>query len=208
MADESVRRVYGIWQSRWYDPFKCLWNLLAASKAERDLSTFLQENLNESKSILELGCGTAMNLEKIFSLNLRFKSYLGLDFSSDMLRIARRKFQGYPNVEFREKDITRLGDIGDRFDIIICTWVLSHLRSPSAFVNQAQALMKESSKFFLIFFSGPRWYLRFWIALLARLLLRSRYVKDEEVSKFKNVRKIRRYSGNMVTVVEIYPASP
>ncbi len=120
MTDEGVRRVYGTWQARWYDPSKRLWNDLVASRAERDLSTFLRENLDENKTILELACGTAMNLEKIFSLNLKFKSYLGLDFSPDMLRIARRKFHGYPNVEFRERDITRFDDINDKFDIIIC----------------------------------------------------------------------------------------
>lgn len=207
MADESVRRIYGIWQARWYDPFKWLCNLLAASGAESDLSAFLRGNLDDSKTILELGCGTALNLEKIFSLDLKFKSYLGLDFSPDMLRMARRKFQGYPNVEFREKDITTLVDVSDRFDVLICTWVLSHLPSPSALVNQTQGLMREDSKLFLIFFSVPKWYLAFWVGPLARVLFRSQYLKDEEVNKFKNVRKISRYSGNMVTVVEIYRAS-
>lgn len=108
MADDSVKRVYGAWQARWYDPFKWLWNVLAASGAETNLSTFLRQNLDENKTILELACGTAMNLEKIFSLTLKFRSYLGLDFSPDMLRIARRKYYGHPNVEFREQDITKL----------------------------------------------------------------------------------------------------
>ncbi|MBI2847535.1 MAG: methyltransferase domain-containing protein, partial [Chloroflexi bacterium] len=100
------------------------------------------------------------------------------------------------------KDITRLDDINDKFDIIICTWVLSHLSSPSALVNQAQGLMKEGGKFFLIFLSEPGWYLRFWTGPMATLL-HSRYVRDDEVSKFNNARKMRRYLGNMVTVVEI-----
>ncbi|MBI4303690.1 MAG: class I SAM-dependent methyltransferase [Chloroflexi bacterium] len=203
---DNVRAIYGTWQARWYDPFKWLWNILAASQAERDLSAFLRENLDETKTILELGCGTALNLEKIFSLNLKFKSYLGVDFSPDMLRIARQKSRGYPNVEFREIDITLLGDLNDKFDVLICTWVLSHLASPSSFVNQAQGLLKEHGKFFLIFFSEPKWYLRFWIAPLA-MRIRSRCVGEEEVSKFKNVRKIRHYSGNMVAVAEIYQAS-
>lgn len=201
---DNVKATYAFLQARWYDPFKRLWNVLAASRAEMDLSNFLRDNLDETKTILELGCGTALNLEKIFSLGLKSKSYLGVDFSPDMLRMARRKFQRYPNVEFKEKNLIRLEDINDKFDILICTWVLSHLPSPSSFVNQAQGLMKEDSKFFLIFFSEPRWYLRFWITPLAWRLLRSRCVGEEEVSKFENVRNIRRYSGNMVTVVEIY----
>ncbi|MBI2853092.1 MAG: methyltransferase domain-containing protein [Chloroflexi bacterium] len=205
MADERVRQVYGIWQARWYDPFKWLWNILVASGAEKDMNNFLRDSLDENETILELGCGTALNLEKIFSLGLKFKRYLGIDFSPEILRITNRKFQGYSNVEFREKNITRLEDINDKFDIIICTWVLSHLPSASSFVNRAQGLMKEQGKFFLIFFSEPRWYLRFWIAPL-ELLVWSRYVTDEEVSKFKNIRKIRSYSGRMVTVVEIHDA--
>jgi len=204
MAGDSVRRVYGTLQAVWYDPLKRLWNGMAASRAEEDLSLFLRENLDESKTILELGCGTAQNLEKIFSLTLGFRSYLGLDFSPDMLRIARRKFHGCPHVEFRERDVTEPGDTGSKFDVLLCTWVLSHLLSPSTFVNRAQELMKEGGKFFLIFFTEPRWYLRLWMAPLARLLLRSQYVRDEEVDRFKKVKRKSRYSGNMVMVIEIY----
>ena len=68
------------------DPFKRLWNKMIPSKAEDELRSFLQNNLDETKTILELGCGTALNLEKIFSLNLKFKKYLGLDPPPDMLK--------------------------------------------------------------------------------------------------------------------------
>jgi hypothetical protein len=33
----------------------------------------------KEKTVLGPGCGTAANLEKIYSLNLGFKRYLGLD---------------------------------------------------------------------------------------------------------------------------------
>lgn len=204
MSGDDVKRLYALGDANWYDTFKDWWNRLVSSKAEDELSAFLRDNLDENKTILELGCGTALNLEKIYSLDLRFKRYLGLDFSPDMLKIARARFKDNPRVEFREKDITRLDDIVETFDIIICTWVLSHLHSPSSVVNRAQKLLSKDGRMFLIFFTTPRWYVNFWLFPFARWLFRVNYLTKREVQKFQNVKRMHNYSANMATTAQIY----
>ena len=77
--------------------------------------------------------------------------------------INENKFKNIPNVKFKQKDITQLNDINEKYDIIICTWVLSHLQSPSQVINQAQKLLSQKGKMFLIFFSKPKWFINIWL---------------------------------------------
>jgi ubiquinone/menaquinone biosynthesis C-methylase UbiE len=201
---EKVKGLYAIGHAKWYDPFKKLWDKIVARKAENDLIAFLKENINENTRILELGCGTALNLGKIFKFNLKYKSYLGLDFSTDMLKLSKNKFANVSNIEFRQKDITNLGDINEKFDIIICTWVLSHLGSPSHVINQAQELLAPHGEMFLIFYSKPRWYVNFWFYPFAKYLFKTNSLTDKEVSQFKNVHKKHKSFADLTTSIIIY----
>ena len=174
-----------------------------ATEAEKELSNFLRKNIDENRMILELGCGAARNLQKIYSLNLKFKRYLGLDFSSRMLAVARSKFPDSPAVEFKEQDITAADYTGEKFDIILCTWILSHLQSPSVLVNKARGWLKPGGKLFLIFFTRPKWYINFWLYPLATYLFSAKPVAGEEVRKFHNVKARHNYTTNITSVVEI-----
>lgn len=198
----DVKKLYAVGNAKWYDFFKLLWNKFVASKAEDRLMLFLRNNLNKDKTILELGCGTALNLQKINSSNIKFMRYLGVDLSPDMLAIAKNKFKEITNIEFKRGDITKL-NIKERFDIIICTWVLSHLKTPHTAVNEVQKLLKPKGRIFLIFFTRPKWYVRFWLGPLARYLFKARYVNNEEIKKFKNVRTRGSFSANIATTIEI-----
>ncbi len=204
MSGDDVKKLYSLGSAKWHGSFKRLWNKMISSKAEDELRSFLQNNLNETKTILELGCGTALNLEKIFSLNLKFKKYLGLDFSPDMLKIAQSEFVNTLNIEFQQKDITRLDDINEKYDIIICTWVLSHLQFPSDLVNRTQKLTNKEGRFFLIFFTKPKWLINFWLFPFAKYLFRTNYISNEEIQQFKNVKSKHSHSSNIVTTIEIY----
>jgi len=201
---EKVRNLYSIGHARWYDPLKKLWDRIVANKVEKELAIFLKENINKNTCILELGCGTALNPGKIFNLKLKFKKYLGLDFSPDMLKIAKNKFANIPNMEFLQKDITNLGDINEKFDIIICTWVLSHLESPSHVINQAQELLAPHGKMFLVFYSKPKWFVNFWFYPFSKFLFKTKSLSDKEVSLFKNVHKKHKYFADLSTSIEIH----
>ncbi len=199
---ETVKKLYALGKAQWYDPFKRFWNKAVASEAEEEFTRFLKSNLIHSTQILDLGCGTGLNLQKITSLGLPFKKYTGIDFSPDMLNIARKKFNGMPNGEFKEADITAL-NLSNKYDIVVCTWVLSHLDYSSLVVNNAQQFLVPKGKIFLIFFTKPKWYVNLWLFPLSRYLFKAKYVSDEEVAKFKNVKMIKSFTANMATVVEV-----
>jgi len=203
MHENNVKTLYSLGHAGWYDPFKKIWNILSSSKAEKEFTSFLKDTIDETKTILDLGCGTGLNLEKIHSLKLKFKKYLGLDFSKDMLDIAKNKFAHAPRVEFKQKDITNLNDIAEKFDVIICTWVLSHLQSPSSVVNQAQKSLAPDGKMFLIFFSKPRWYINVWLYFPAKYIFQTKPLTEVEVNKFKNVKTRHKYSGHITSTVTI-----
>lgn len=206
MIKNKVKKLYAIGHAKWYNLFKPVWNWLANRKAEKKLEHFLKNNLNESASIMELGCGTALNLKKILSLNLRFKRYLGLDFSDDMLAIAKKNFNNVEGVEFRHQDLTKLHNVDEKFDVIISTWVLSHLPHPADVINQAQTYLKPGGKMFLIFLSEPKWYIRFWFSPLAKSFY-SKLITKDEIKKFHNVKLVKHYAGNLTTLIEINKSS-
>lgn len=63
--------------------------------------------MNESSHILDLGCGTGLELEEYYSLNLSAR-VTGIDLSKGMLSELKRKFSG--------KDITLI--LGSYFDVL------------------------------------------------------------------------------------------
>jgi ubiquinone/menaquinone biosynthesis C-methylase UbiE len=178
--------------------------MAVATEAEEELRNFLRKNLDETRTVLELGCGTARNLQTICSQNLKFNKYLGLDFSPQMLAVARSKFGDNPAVEFQEQDITEVNYTKEKFDIILCTWVLSYPRSASSLVNKAQGWLKPGGKLFLIFSTRSKWYVNFWLHPIATHLFSAKPVDEEEVRKFNNIKSRHSYAAHVTTVVEIW----
>ena len=135
------------------------------------------------------------NIESIRNLNLAFKSYLGLNFTPAMLNQAVKKFGSDPRIMFGLKDISNLSDLNEKFDIIICTWLMSYIGSPSKVINQAQQLLNDDGKFYLVFVTKPPWFVNFWIYPFIRLSA-ARYVSEVELEKIENIKKIKRYHFN------------
>ncbi|MGV8906180.1 MAG: class I SAM-dependent DNA methyltransferase [Acetobacterium sp.] len=202
MYKKDPRKVYSFLHAKWYDPFKEAWNRYGTPKAESDIRAFLKEHLDEDKSILELGCGTGKNVENILQLKISFKSYLGLDFTEAMLNQAKDKFDYDKRIQFKQQDITDLSDLNTKYDVIISTWVMSHLETPSEVINSAQQLLSNDGSFYIVFVTKPKWFINFWF-LPFMLLFRARYVPTREINKIVNVKRIKTYSFNLATSILI-----
>ena len=93
---------------------------------------FIKKNNSEEKiNILIAGCGTGLQI-------LMRKSYINeeitaVDFSSTSIAFAQRKVNEHKmnNVKFLQMDILNLGKINKKFNIIICTGVLHHMKHPT-----------------------------------------------------------------------------
>jgi hypothetical protein len=55
----------------------------------------------------------------------------------------------------------------------------------------------------LLFYSRPRWFLRFWLSPLGRALVCADPVPEQEVSRFSGVRAKKTYGAGAATLVDI-----
>jgi len=198
----DVQKFYS-WFATWYDPFRRLWVLATSRQAERDLDSLFLRYVTPETAILDLGCGTGVNMSRLLRLGLRFREYKGVDFTESMLARARKNFGHVPDATFSSGDVTALEDDGRRYDVIVSTYVLSHLRRPAAFVHDAQKFLQPGGHLLLVFYSRPSWWVSFWLVPLGNVLLRADAVRRSEIASFEHVRTRKAYFAGAVTLVEI-----
>jgi 2-polyprenyl-6-hydroxyphenyl methylase/3-demethylubiquinone-9 3-methyltransferase len=207
MTRTDVQKLYRVAGGRWWDPFRAQWELFWARNAVRDLDSLLRRYVTPGAKVLDLGCGTGANLARLRRLGIAFGQYTGVDFSPSMLALARKRFGDPPGaapvgVTFRQGDATALEDTGERYDVIVSTWLLDHLSEPAAFVNGVQRLLAADGHLLLLFYSRPRWFVRFWVVPIGRIV-RATPVSEREVSRFENLRTKKSYGGGVATLVDI-----
>jgi SAM-dependent methyltransferase len=84
----------------------------------------------EDHSILVAGCGTSQAAKQ--AVRWPHARVTGIDVSATSLQCTRELRQKYnlQNLELHELDLEKVGDLGRKFDQIICTGVLHHLADP------------------------------------------------------------------------------
>ncbi|MBN1841359.1 MAG: glycosyltransferase [Deltaproteobacteria bacterium] len=99
----------------------------------------------EGLSILELGCGTGHLLAA-----LKPKRGVGIDFSSEMLRIAKER---YPELEFRLADMEQVEGWGETFDILIMPDIVGHLMDIEATFRGLHTFCRPSSRVIVSYYN-------------------------------------------------------
>jgi ubiquinone/menaquinone biosynthesis C-methylase UbiE len=99
----------------------------------------------EGLSILELGCGTGHLLA-----SLRPKRGVGIDFSSEMLRIAKKR---YPELEFRLADMEQIEPWGETFDVLIMADIVGHLMDIEATFRGLHTFCRPSSRVIVSYYN-------------------------------------------------------
>ena len=99
----------------------------------------------ERLSILELGCGTGHLLAA-----LKPKRGVGIDFSSEMLRIAEER---YPELEFRLADMEQVEGWGETFDILIMADIVGHLMDIEATFRGLHTFCRPSSRVIVSYYN-------------------------------------------------------
>lgn len=131
-----------------------------------------------AKDVLDLGCGTGT---MCFYAASKDKKVLGIDISKNAITLAKlnsKKFELSKKIRFINGDISKL-NIKEKFDLIICTEVLEHVKNESEVLHKIHKLLKPSG---IIISSSPSVN-----APLLKLGLLSTF--DKEVGH------LRRYSG-------------
>jgi SAM-dependent methyltransferase len=97
--------------------------------------------VREGMSVLDVGCGPGYVSA---AATERGATSLGVDFSREMVGIARRMF---PAIEFREGDAQNLAFAGGTFDRVVANFALLHLTSPERACEEACRVLKRGGKF-------------------------------------------------------------
>src|SRR5712691_9018912 len=92
-------------------------------------------------SILDVGCGPGY---VSVAAAERGAIPIGLDFSEEMIAIAKQKF---PRIEFRQGDAQNLPFPDASFDRVVANFALLHLASPERACAEAARVLKPGGKF-------------------------------------------------------------
>ena len=92
-------------------------------------------------SILDLGCGPGYVSAAAAE---RGATPLGLDFSKEMIGIAKKMF---PKIEFREGDAQNLSFPETTFDRVVANFALLHLANPERAMCEAARVLKPGGRF-------------------------------------------------------------
>lgn len=203
MTRKDVQKLYTRFGGRWWEPFRAGWEFLTCREAIKDLESLMRRYVTADTRVLDAGCGTGGNLGRLLRLRLPFRDYIGLDFSPPMLALARKRFGQVPNARFVEADATDLPDTGERYGLIVSTWLLDHLDRPAEFVNSARRLLQPGGHMLVLFYSEPTPFLRFWFVPLGKFSVRATPVSPRVESQFQGVRRRKRYTAGLSTLVDV-----
>ena len=125
------------WQ-RVADKYDATW----ASSTRQFIPLLLEAaGLAEKMSVLDVGCGPGYVAAAAAERGAR---PVGLDFSSEMVTIARQKF---PAIEFREGDAQNLPFSDATFDRVVANFALLHLAEPERACAEACRVLKPGGRF-------------------------------------------------------------
>ncbi|MGQ9625699.1 MAG: class I SAM-dependent methyltransferase [Anaerolineae bacterium] len=190
-----IKSLYDGW-APWYDRTRALWAERIGGEAEEFLEQeVLPRYLAPESLVLDLGCGTAVNLERFRRLGLKIKGYVGLDISLGMLAQAKNK-----------GGLLCLGEAGrlpfpsETFDFILSTWLMSHLARPEDVVREALRTLKSGGHLACLFWTPPvfPWSL---VMALAKRVFKMRCLPPDRVEGIPGQVLYRRFASDANTLL-------
>jgi ArsR family transcriptional regulator len=141
--------------SQWFEAHATEWDAIRSLHiAETDVEKAMQQMLGDAPlgRLIDIGTGTGRMIE-LFAP--RADSALGIDRSSEMLRIARAKIgeRGLANTELRQADLYSL-PLGDAAaDVAIVHHVLHYAQQPGAAIVEAARVLAPGGRLLIADFA-------------------------------------------------------
>lgn len=156
----STRHVYGR-GARWYDALSGEFVYRAGRIAGIHLL-----DLRDGDTVLDLGCGTGLNLPELVRRVGPTGHVVGLDRSADMLTVAKRRAarHGWSNVMFVQADATDFGsrDLeGEPVDAVLSTYAMSVFPDPDAAWRKARSVLRAGGRACIVDMQPPTGAARF-----------------------------------------------
>ncbi|WP_423604313.1 ArsR/SmtB family transcription factor [Sphingomonas sp. MS122] len=139
----------------WFETHAGEWDAIRSLHvAESEVEAAMAAALGELpiERLIDIGTGTGRMLE-LFAP--RAKSALGIDRSSEMLRLARAKLsgQGLANAELRQADLYALPMADDEADAAILHHVLHFAQQPGAAIREAARVLGDGGRLLIADFA-------------------------------------------------------
>lgn len=199
---EESRTTQLRWLYRFVAPiyafFRPVWTGTIGRAAEIYLESEVLPNvLTPQTTILDLGCGPAINLKRLQRVGLPFDRYVGLDLSLDMLAAGR--IAGTP---FVRGNADYLPFAPHSFSLVISTWMFSHLLEPLRVVQDVLRLLQPGGYLVVVFFSRTNGGFWEWLRPIERLFLVNR-ISQEEIHAWPGDVHVRFFTGEGSAVVTV-----
>ena len=132
----KLKQHYKSWAND-YDQDLIDWGYAYPSQLKKIMSQDIK--LKKSSKILDAGCGTGLVAEVLCDMN--FKNIVGLDYSLDMLKIAKDKkiYTRLIQESLNKKTSLR----SNQFDVVLCTGVLTSGHVGAKAINELIRVTKN-----------------------------------------------------------------
>lgn len=142
MSDTKVSQQYdrlaAIYDQRWHT---YLTNTLQ----------FLKQWIAISKTdyILDVGCGTGYFEQLLLTENAQ-QSVVGVDISTEMLKIAKQKFSFHPNYQFHQTSVNNLPFDNGYFDLVVSASAFHYFEQPQIALLEMKRVVKPQGKIIIL----------------------------------------------------------
>lgn len=105
---------------------------------------YIRPHLNKDMEVLELACGSG---QLSFSLSKHTKSWIGTDFSEQMILEAKKRGE-YENLTFETADATALSYSHEKFDCVLIANALHIMPKPDEAMKEIYRVLKPNGTLF------------------------------------------------------------
>lgn len=189
---KEIKKLYKEWSSD-YDKYS-KYNVYIAMHKNKILSLL---NLKKSDKVLDLGCGTGRLTTQI---SKKVKNVVGVDFSKDMLNIAKEKSKKNSNIQYKYLNITKRLPFKDKsFDKVLSILVVNHIKQLDKLLKEVYHILKPRGLF--VFDSDAGKNTKY------RLLAKSTKFEDYIYQRIIEGRKveIRRNISDFIKIINTSP---
>lgn len=139
--------VMDVWKiySSYYDELN---RLLPYTNMLKEVASML--DFNSSMDILDVGCGTG-NLCEIIAEQSKDNNIVGIDASSEMLKIAREKLNEYSNVKLYQMDLDYILALeNESFDSVTMINSLYAVKDCNFTIEQVSRVLRKGGKLIIV----------------------------------------------------------
>ncbi|OLA95103.1 MAG: 16S rRNA (cytosine(1402)-N(4))-methyltransferase [Candidatus Melainabacteria bacterium LEY3_CP_29_8] len=134
--------------------------------------------IKENTTILDLCTGTGDIIEYILKQQNAIKKIIGIDFSSKMLKIARKRFKKEKNVKFINQNASKLPFCNSAFDYITISFGFRNIKHKIRTLKEIKRVLKPNGKIIHLDFGKSNWFINMIFEFIVNFILKLFYKKS------------------------------